>query len=205
MDVLSIYRDLLGLIDGTLFLLAAALFFLGLFFAPIVVKKQIRPLLWYPLWIWKVIKRYAEPVTPFFRLWALIFSLNALSLFCNLVSGLSIMLPFLFSFLLGVHIAVICLKELGRLGLFSLILNPVSLLELPAAWISLSLGMSLGRQLYLNGYANVLSLFRNGLMVYLFIVLPLLVLSGLIEVALIKALGNGAMTSSGLSGESRQE
>ena len=205
MHILSIYRNLLGRIDGSLFLLAAALFFLGIFFAPIVVKKQIRPLLWYPLWIWKVIKRYADPVTPFFRLWALIFSLNALSLFCNLVSGLSIMLPPLFSFLLGLHIAVICLKELGRLGLFPLILNPVSLLELPAAWISLSLGMGLGRQLYLNGYANVLYLFRNELMVYLFIVLPLLALSGLIEVALIKALGNRAMTSSGLSGESRQE
>jgi len=205
MHILSIYRNLLGRIDGSLFLLAAALFFLGIFFAPIVFKKQIRPLLWYPLWIWKVIKQYADPVTPFFSLWALIFSLNALSLFCNLVSGLSIMLPPFFSFLLGLHIAVICLKELGSLGLFPLILNPVSLLELPAAWISLSLGMSLGRQLYLNGYANVLYLFRNGLMVYLFIVLPLLALSGFIEVSLIKALGNGAMTGSGFGGESRQE
>ncbi len=205
MHILSMYRSLLGLIDGSLFLLAAALFFLGIFFAPIVVKKRIRPLLWYPLWIWRVIKRYANPDAPFFRLWALIFSLNALSLFCNLVSGLSIILPPLFSFLLGVHIAVICLKELGSLRLFSLILNPVSLLELPAAWISLSLGMSLGRQLYLNGYANVLYLFRNELMVYLFIVLPLLAVAGLIEVSLIKALGNGATRGSGFGGESRQQ
>jgi hypothetical protein len=205
MDILSIYRNALGSIDGTLFLLAAALFFLGIFFAPIVVEKQIRPLLWYPLWIWRVIKRYADPHTPFFRLWALIFSLNSLSLFCNLVSGLSIILTPLFSFLLGVHIAVICLKEVGSLRLFPLMLNPVSLLELPAAWISLSLGMSLGRQLYLKGYANVLCLFRNELMVYLFIVLPLLGVAGLIEVSLIKALGNGTMTGSGFGGESRQE
>lgn len=205
MDILSIYRNTLGLIDGTLFLLAAALFFLGILFAPVVVEKQIRPLLWYPLWIWGVIKRYADPEAPFSRLWTLIFSLNSLSLFCNVVSGLSIILTPLFSFLLGVHIAVICLKEVGSLRLLSLILNPVSLLELPAAWISLSLGMSLGRQLYLKGYANVLHLFRNELMVYLLIVLPLLAVAGLIEVSLIKALGNGPTTNSGAGQESGQE
>ncbi len=205
MDILSTYRDLLALIDGTLFLLAAALFFLGIFCAPIIVRKQIRPLLWYPLWIWRVIQRHMDPNVPFLRLWALIFSLNSISLFCNLVSGLFIIFPPFFAFLLGLHIAVICLKEVGNLRLFSLILNPVSLLELPAAWISLSLGMSLGRELYLRGYTNVFSLFRSEFMGYLFLVLPLLAVAALVEVSLIKALGNGPMVNSGLGGESGQE
>ena len=205
MDIVSIYRNLWGLIDGEFFLLAAVLFFSGAFFAPIVVKKQIRLLLWYPLWIWRVIKRHVDPSAPFLRLWALIFSLNSLSLFCNLVSGLFIIFPPLFAFLLGVHIAIICLKELGSLRLLSLILNPVSLLELPAAWISLSLGMSLGREVYLSGYTNALYLFRRELMGYLFLVLPLLAVAALVEVSLIKALGNGPMANSGLGGESGWE
>ena len=197
MDILSLYGNIWRLIDGTLFLLAAALFFSGVFFGPIVVKKEIMPLLWYPLWIWRVIERHIDPGAPFFRFWALIFSLNSLSLFCNLVSGLFIILSPLFSFLLGVHIAVICVKEMGKLRVFPLILNPVSLFELPAAWISLSLGMSLGRELYLKGYTNVIYLFQRELMGYLFLVLPLLAIAGFIEVSLIKALGKGSITGSG--------
>jgi len=189
MDVFSIYGNVWRLIDGVLFLLAAVLFFIGVFFAPIVVKKEVRLLLWYPLWIWGLIKRHIDLGAPFLRLWALIFSLNSISLFGNLVSGLFIILPPLFSFLLGIHVAIISLKELGKLRLVFLILNPVSLFELPAAWISLSLGMSLGRELYQSKYANVLSLLGRELMGYLFLVLPLLAIAGFIEVSLIKALG----------------
>ncbi len=73
--------------------------------------------------------------------------------------------------------------------LILLILNPVSLFELPAAWISLSLGMGFGRDLYLSKYTNVLYLFERNLMGYFFLVLPLLAIAGIIEVSLIKALG----------------
>lgn len=204
MDIFSIYGNIWRHIDGFLFLLAAILFFLGVFFAPIVVKKEIRLLLWYPLWIWGVIKRHIDSSAPFLRLWALIFSLNSFSLFCNLVSGLFIILPPLFAFLLGIHIAIISLKEMGKLRLFFLILNPVSLFELPAAWISLSLGMSLGRELYLSKYANVLPLFGRELMGYVFLVLPLLAIAGFIEVFLIKALGKGSTMDSGFNGEKGQ-
>ena len=205
MDILLVYGDIWRHIDGTFFLLAAALFFLGVFFAPVALEKEIKVFLWYPLWIWGLIKRYVDPAAPFFRLWALIFSLNAFSLFCNLVSGLFIVLPLLFSFLLGAHIAIICLKEMGKMRLVSLILNPVSLFELPAAWISLSLGMNLGRELYLGRYGNALHLFGRELMGYLFLVLPLLAVAGIIEVSLIKALGEGSSTGSGFDRGSGQE
>lgn len=204
MDILSFYGTIWRSIDGILFLLAAALFFLGVFFAPIVVKKEIRPLLWYPLWIWRVIKGHIDPDDPFFRFWAIIFSLNSLSLFCNLVSGLFIILSPLFSFLLGVHVAVICLKEVGKLRLFPLILNPVSLFELPAAWISLSLGMNLGRELYLKGYTHAIYQFQQELMVYLFLVLPLLAIAGFIEVSLIKVLRGRSNNGSGFNEENGQ-
>jgi hypothetical protein len=201
MDILLIYADAWRLIDWGLFLLAAGLFFLGVLFAPIVVRREVRFLLWYPLWIWGHIKRHMDLDVPFFRLWALIVSLNSFSLFCNLVSGFSIILPPLFGFLLGIHIAIISLKEMGKLRLVLLVLNPVSLFELPAAWISLSLGMGFGRDLYLSKYTNVLSLFERNLMGYLFLVLPLLAIAGFIEVSLIKALGKRMAADSGFDRE----
>ena len=204
MDVFSIYGNVWRLIDGFFFLLAAVLFFLGVLAATIVVKKEINLLLWYPLWMWGIIKRHIDLGAPFLKLWAVIFSLNSVSLFCNLVSGLFIILPPLFSFLLGIHIAIISLKELGKVRLVLLILNPVSFFELPAAWISLSLGMSLGRELYLSKYTKVLSLFGRELMGYLFLVLPLLAIAGFIEVSLIKALGRGSTMDSGFNGEKGQ-
>jgi hypothetical protein len=193
MDVFSIYGNVWRLIDGFFFLLAAVLFFLGVLAAPIVVRKEIKPLLWYPLWMWGLIKRHIDLGAPFLKLWALIFSLNSVSLFCNLVSGLFIILPPLFSFLLGIHIAIISLKELRKVRLVLLILNPVSLFELPA-----------GRELYLSTYTNVLSLFGREFMGYLFLVLPLLIIAGFIEVSLIKALGRGSTMDSGFNGEKGQ-
>jgi hypothetical protein len=166
-----------------------------------VVKKEIRFLLRYPLWMWELIKRHVDLGAPFCKLWGLIFFLNSFSLFCNLVSGFSIILPSVFSFLLGIHIAIISLKEMGRLKIVFFVLNPVSLFELPAAWISLSLGMRLGRELYLGKYANMVSLFERELMVYLLLVLPLLAVAGFIEVSLIKVLGKKAGIDSGFDGE----
>ena len=205
MDIFLIYAKIWELIDGGFFLLAAVLFFSGVFCAPIVVRRELRLLLWYPLWIWGLIKRHIDLGAPFLKLWALIFSLNSFSLFCNLVSGFSIILPLLFAFLLGIHITVIALKEMGKLRLVFLIFNPVSILELPAAWISLSLGMRFGRDLYLSKYANVLFLFERNLMGYLFLVLPLLAIAGFIEVSLIKALGKGTIIDSGFEGQKGEE
>jgi uncharacterized membrane protein SpoIIM required for sporulation len=201
MDILLIYANVWRLIDGVLFLLAAALFFLGVLSASLVIKKEVRLLLRYPLWIWGLIKRHIDLDAPFFRLWTLIFSLNSFSLFCNVVSGFSIILPPLFAFLLGIHIAIISLKEMGKLRLVFLILNPVSVFELPAAWFSLSLGMGFGRDLYLSKYTNVLYLFERNLMGYLFLVLPLLAIAGFIEVSLIKTLGKATVIDRGCDGE----
>lgn len=201
MEVLLFYARLLRLIDVALVLLAAGFFFLGIFCGPFVVEKDVRLLLRYPLWVWGLIKRHIDLGAPFFRLWLVIFCLNSLSLFCNVVSGFFIILPSVFSFLLGIHIAVIFLKEVGKLRLVFLILNPVSLFELPAAWMSLSFGMRLGRELYLSKYSNALSLFERELMGYLFLVLPLLAIAGVIEVALIKFGGRGVNVDSGCDGE----
>lgn len=71
----------------------------------------------------------------------------------------------------------------------AIFLNPVSLLELPAAWVSISIGMELGVSLYPNlVFSQAVDLFRERLPVYIFLVIPLLVISGLIEITIIKVI-----------------
>ena len=71
----------------------------------------------------------------------------------------------------------------------AIFLNPVSLLELPAAWISLSIGMEIGISLYPDFvFSHAVDLFWKGLPVYIFVVIPLLVISGIIEVTMIKVI-----------------
>ena len=196
MNLFSIYADKWQLIDENFFLMAAIIFFAGVFCAPIVVRRQVSWLMRYPIWIWGLIKKHIDLGAPFLKLWALIFFLNAFSLFCNAAVGFSIVLPPIFAFLLGINIAVIALKEMGTLRLAILILNPVSVFELPAAWISLALGMGLGRDLYLNNYTNAIYLAERYLMGYFILVLPLLAVAGFIEVLLIKALGRKTASES---------
>ncbi len=82
---------------------------------------------------------------------------------------------------------MIVIEETGRRSLIGILLNPVAFLELPATWISLSMGMELGLSL-LNrlSLAEALPLLRRGLLVYGTLILPLLVAAALIEVSLIK-------------------
>jgi uncharacterized membrane protein SpoIIM required for sporulation len=74
------------------------------------------------------------------------------------------------------NIGIIILKQTKKLNLIVLFLNPVSVFEFPAAWISLSLGMKIGISSY---SADMLS-------VYVFVVIPLLIVSGIIETVMIK-------------------
>lgn len=71
----------------------------------------------------------------------------------------------------------------------AIFLNPVSLLELPAAWISLSMGMEIGISLYTDfAFRHAVDLFWKELPVYIFVVIPLLAISGIIEVTMIKVI-----------------
>jgi uncharacterized membrane protein SpoIIM required for sporulation len=63
------------------------------------------------------------------------------------------------------------------------------LFELPAAWISLSMGIKITLSLYPNFTpCYTLELFHKGLYVYIFVIMPLLGISGIIEATLIKIL-----------------
>lgn len=181
------YASMIRSLRGELILLSALLFFVGLFFAPFVVEKEIKPLLRYPLWIWHRILQWLQPHDPFIKMMMIITFLNATSLLANILSGLFVVLPFVFAFLVGLHVGVIVIEETGKLSLMAMLLNPVAFIELPATWISLSLGMELGVFL-LNSHSlsGVFPLFRQGLLVYGTLILPLLLAAAFTEVLLIK-------------------
>ncbi len=183
------YINILRLIDLKLCLLAFFLFCLGLILSPWIVRRNVRFFLFYPLWIWGLIKRHLKPEDPYLKIFFFIFSLNSISLLSNVLSGLFFVLPFIFAILLGMNVGIILFKEIGKLDFLAIFLNPVSLFELPAAWISISVGIKIGILLYpdfaLSAIGEVLS---KEIPVYIYVIIPLLIISGLIETTMIKVL-----------------
>jgi len=181
------YANMIRSLRGELILLSALLFFAGLFSAPLVVENEIRPLLRYPLWIWSRIRHWLQLHDPFVKMMMIIAFLNATSLLANILSGLFVVLPFVFAFLVGLHVAVIVIQETGKQNLVGMLLNPVAFIELPATWISLSIGMDLGLFQFHNfSFSRVFPLLRHGLLLYGTLILPLLLVAAFTEVLLIK-------------------
>ena len=186
MSLLSMYREILQRIDWNLFGLAAVLFMMGVVVGPRIVERNIRFLIAYPLWIYRYLEKILQGKPRFLKLFLIIFCFNATSLFISFVSGFTGVLPFLFAFLTGLNVSIITFKVAGRMGFAAIFLNPVAFIELPAAWISLSLGMSLGLEIVSPVMGIPIShFFKDLLQVYLMLVLPLLFLSGLLESAMI--------------------
>jgi len=184
---LDLYADAIGSLKGEFLLLAALLFFAGLASSVVVVHRENSFLLWYPLWIWRRIQHWVRPRDAFMRMVVTIFCLNATSLLANILSGLLGVLPFVFAYLVGLHVGVIVVVETGRLNFVAILLNPVAFLELPATWISLSLGMELGlSQIGVLSLGEVFPLLRYSLSAYGLLVVPLLVAAAFLEVSIIK-------------------
>jgi hypothetical protein len=181
------YATMIRSLRGDLIVYSALLFFAGLFSAPVVVEREISPLLRYPLWIWERIQRWLRPDDSFLRMIAIITFLNASSLLANILSGLFVILPFVFACLIGLHIGVIVIKGTGRCDFMATLLNPVAFMELPATWISLSIGMDLGLFLLNDvSFSRVFLRLRQGLIVYGTLLLPVLGVAAFTEVFLIK-------------------
>jgi len=186
MNLLATYTRLWSFIRLDLFLLAGALFLTGVFLAPLVLKNNIKLLTKYPLWIFKTIARYIENEYGILPLFILIFSLNVFSLAIDLVTGFGIILPVILAFLTGLNIAIISYKIGGHTGIIAIFFNPVALIEIPAAWLALSLGMDLGINILLNGYSSIAAeVFSNSIDVFVFFIIPLLAIAAVLEATLI--------------------
>ena len=159
----------------------------GYAFAPTVQYKQIRFLMVYPLWIEEKLERWVPEKWPTPLLFLFLFSLNLVSLFIDLLSGFVPFLPFVFAVWSGINIGLITYRKLeGRYYYVSLI-NPVSVFELPAVFVTFTAAIqynlvSMGIEWSLLPKADPPAYLR----LFLFIVLPLTFVAGIVEAVLIK-------------------
>jgi hypothetical protein len=172
----------LKLINLQVFLFSALVFMVGYALAPTVHYKNIKWLTAYPLWMEKVLEKLLGKKWNSILMFLFIFILNLLSLFIDLLSGLVLFVPLIMALWMGLNIGIITYNMLNGRFFYSALFNPVSMFELPAAFIALSLAF----QLNLASLGSTLipiekisfSLYFNA---FLSLVVPLLALSGIIE------------------------
>jgi uncharacterized membrane protein SpoIIM required for sporulation len=176
----------LTLINLQVFFVSILVFFLGYTFAPTAYYKNIKWLLTYPLWVSKKLESLAKvnwnPIILFFFLLVL----NSISLFVALLTGLLPILPVLYAMSVGFNIGVITYHNLkGRLY-YAALLNPVAMFELPAAFIVFTMAFQFNLQLFNLNILNIKEVvFKEYLDVFLYVVIPLLIVASIVETTLI--------------------
>jgi len=188
MTLFQTYQTIFSQIDWRFFGLSAIIFFCGILSAPYVIRKNITFLIKYPTWIQVILERYLSQEKGAVSLFTLIFSLNMLSLSLDFLAGWSVVLPFVFAFLTGLNIAIISYRIGGMLAIFTLLFNPVAILELPAMWFALTAGMQLSQAIW-DGreMPAVLAQFYFGIDIFIHLTTPLLLIAAIIETAMIIA------------------
>jgi stage II sporulation protein M len=128
------------------------------------------------------------------QLFWFIFQNNVLTSFVGLFLGLFLgLIPLLVSFVNGYvlgFVSIVSIQNLGVLSLWKLI--PHGIFELPALIISLALGLRLGSFILAESGKKMKTLkynLKNSFRVFIFIIVPLLLIAGLIETALLFLLG----------------
>lgn len=180
------FIDLFEILHFTYIFIAALLFLMGIYLAPIIVEKKINWLLIYPRWVAKIIEKYFSPRWGLIPLFLIILLLNNLSLFGGFISGFSLILPFLFAFLTGLNVAIVGYDILGWQGIWHLLVNPVAWLEFPAAWISFAMGIKISAEIVdSKSFLRAFPLFENLLPLYFKYVFVLLVIAAILESGLI--------------------
>lgn len=164
---------------------SALLFFVGYAFAPTAYYKKIKWLTAYPFFIIKIMDVYFKKAHHPLKIFAILFFLNTTSLFINLLSAWGIILPVLFVMYMGINIGVVMYHSLeGRYYYLGLI-NPVALLELPAAWLSIALAIQFSLTNYFNNTSIIALSFEQCIIYFLHTIIPLLLFAGVIETVLI--------------------
>ena len=173
------------MIDLQTIILAALLFFIVYVLAPTVYYKKVKWLTAYPFFIIHLMDKYFRKDWPALTIFIVIFCLNSISLFINLLSGWGILLPFILIIYTGLNIGVVMYHTLEGKFYYASLLNPVAILELPAAWISVAMGIQFGlnRISSISLYETIS--FSKYVDYFLYTVVPLLFLAAIIETVLI--------------------
>lgn len=156
---------------------------LGMFFPVFLVN-----------YITELVKKLAEETSGlnFLQLFFFILKNNLITAFFGLIFGIVFgLFPVSLAFLNGYVLGFISGKVANIAGFSSLIrLLPHGVFEIPALVLSLGLGLKLGMFLFVKNKRKQLKYdLENSLRVFLFIILPLLLIAGIIETGLIFLFG----------------
>jgi hypothetical protein len=180
------FSDLFENVKFLYIFLSSILFIAGIYFAPVIVDKNIHWLLVYPRWIAKLMEKYFSTRWGFITIFLIILILNNFSLFFGFISGFTVIFPLILAFFTGFHVAVIGYDLMGWQGIWHLLVNPVAWLEFPASWISFGMGLRLSAELINTGSLNkTYILFKIMLPLYFKYVFVLLLIAGLLESGMI--------------------
>jgi len=179
------FLEVFSILNIQVYLISILLFFIGYAAAPAVYFKKINWLTAYPFFIVKIIDKHFNKDWHPVKIFGVIFTLNSLSLFINLISAYGVILPVLFSIYLGLNLGIIMFHTLEGKFYYLSLLNPVAILELPATWISFTMAIQFSTVKYFN-VGGIEQISINQYMVYFYqTVLPILFIAGLIETVLI--------------------
>ena len=182
----EIYPMIFSNLNWNLVGLAAILFIIGTLLAPYVLEKNIRFLVASPLWLYSKIETLLAKQLPIWVLFPIIMGWNSLALFFGYISGFGVFLPYIFAMWTGLNVAIVVVHTMGEGSLWGIFINPVSLFELPATWISYSLAIKMSMFYFQShNFTRVVAIFRENLNIFLGLVLPLLAIAALIESVLI--------------------
>ncbi|MDW7680682.1 MAG: stage II sporulation protein M [bacterium] len=183
-----------------LLLLSAVLFLLGMALAIPVCRNDIRMLLRYPLWIFGKLEKFLNKNFNPLTVLAVIFIFNSISLLIIILSGILVFLPFVLALFTGLNVGIIGYKKGGLKAMIALCCLPHAWVELPAAWISMSVGMQFALDIISQSSISV-QMLTAALYCYLTIVLPLLLLAAIIETVLIWFFRNRLQHTASLADE----
>ncbi len=179
------FLEVFKILNIQIFLFSVLLFFIGYAVAPTAYFKKVKWLTLYPFFIINLIDKHFNKDWHPLKIFLVIFVLNSLSLFINLISAFGIILPVLFSIYLGINLGIVMYHTLEGKHYYLSLLNPVAIIELPAVWISFTMAIQYSAVTYFQiNWIDQISF--NQYLTYFFVtIIPLLFCAGVIETILI--------------------
>jgi len=174
------------LLRFTVFLTSALFFFIGYGLAPLVYHKNIRWLLAYPMWMAQKIETWSKKSWHPGVIFLFIFSTNTISLFLDFFSGMIPLLPVIVAVWTGLNVGLVSFHTLEGEYYYASLFNPVSLFELPAVFIAFTLAFLNNLRFFPFGITIRISPTEIYFHAFLILVIPLLLISGIVETLLIK-------------------
>jgi len=179
------FLEVFKIINLQIFIISVLLFFIGYAFAPTAYFKKIKWLTAYPFYIIKLMDGFIQKKHHAIKIFLIIVFLNTFSLFVNLLSAWGIFLPFLVIIYMGINIGVVMYQSLEGKFYYVSLFNPVALLELPAAWLSITMAIQFSLQHFMSLSFLPEITFGQYTSFFLNTIIPLLILAGIIETILI--------------------